>query len=65
MAWQKIDDPDKSWELLHAGLLWFKRKGSYEHYDSARASEWTNCRHLWATSRGERFPKSKYVLLEE
>jgi len=66
VAWQKIDDPDKSWELLHAGLLWFKNTDdTYEHYSAARACIWTNCRDAWATADGENFPNAKYVLLEE
>lgn len=64
MAWLKIEDPDKSWELLHAGLLWFKsRDGGYFSYAPV-AEGWQGHREVWC-SIDDYYCNSKYVLLEE
>lgn len=69
--WLKIDDPDKSWELLHAGLLWFKSRDAsppnefYHYFHPECSQSWESCRHLWGAEDQDFYWDSKYVLLEE
>lgn len=66
MAFVQITDPDKSWELLHAGLLWFRGGDEgYSPYTPALILHWENARKLWGTPSGDTIPYDKYVLIEE
>ena len=68
MAWVRIEDRQKEWELMLAGLLWVKagRDGEhYNHYSPAAAETWQQVpwhRQEWFDSTNWR---ENYIQLEE
>lgn len=64
MAWQRIDDNAKAWELFKAGLLWFGAPPDdvfhYDSVDSWRREEW-----MQTQFNGTTHHRPNYILLED
>lgn len=47
MAWQRVEDKQLAWDLLHEGMLYYKYGPEYYHYSHSHSNAWKPFKTNW------------------